>query len=270
MRRPAVAAVLAAAALPGTAQAADYGGGTVPKSRLTLVGIRTGEDGSARVSVRVATCIVATTAETVRLAADGTFSLDKVVRGRVREDSTLRQRTRIRLSGQIAGAAASGTVEADVHVTRGGRRVDRCRSGTRAWQAREAIAEPTPAPARPDGGYYGSTSQSGRPFVLHVDPQAARVLTAAFAYSQGCRDGRFAWENVTPGAPIAADGTFSLRERFSYRWAEGVERFRVKVDGRFTTAGVSGTLSVSSVLRSRSGRVLDRCATGNVTFAALL
>ncbi len=269
MRRAAAAAVLAAVALPGTAQAADYGGGTLPKSRLTLVGIRTGEDG-ARLSIRVATCIVATTAETVQVAADGTFSLDKIVRGRVRENSALRQRTRIRASGQIAGAAASGTVEADVRLTRGGRRVDRCRSGTRAWQARQAAAEPTAAPARPDGGYYGATSQSGRPFVLHVDAQAARVRTAAFAYSQGCRDSRFSWENVTPGAPIAADGTFSLRERFSYRWVEGVERFRVRVDGRFTTAGVSGTLSVSSVLRSRSGRVLDRCATGNVTFAALL
>jgi hypothetical protein len=270
VRRAAAAAVLLAAALPGTAQAADYGGGTVPKSRLTLVGIRTAGDGSARVSVKVATCIVATTAETVQVAADGTFSLDTIVRGRVREDPTLRQRTRIRASGQIAGSAGSGTVEAHVRLTRGGRRIDRCRSGTRTWQAREAVAEPTPAPPRPDGAYYGATSQSGRPFVLHVDAQGTRVRTAAFAYSQSCRDGRFTWENVTPGAPIAADGTFSLRERFSYRWAEGVERFRVRVDGRFTTTGASGTLSVSSVLRSKSGRVLDRCATGNVTFAALL
>ena len=266
MRRAAAAAVLAAATLPGTAQAADYAGGTVPKSRLTLVSIRTADDG-ARISIRIATCIVATTAETVQVAADGTFSLDTIVRGTVREDSTLRQRTRIRASGQIAGTAASGTVEADVRLTRGSRRVDRCRSGTRTWQARDAVAEPTPAPPQP-GGYYGSTSQTGRPFVLQVD--AARVRMAAFAYSQACRDSRFSWENVTPGAPIAADGTFSLRERFSYRWVEGVERFRVRVDGRFTTAGVNGTLSVTSVLRSPSGRVLDRCATGNVTFAALL
>ena len=44
----------------------------------------------------------------------------------------------------------------------------------------------------------------------------------------------------------------------------------MKVDGRFTPSGVNGTLSVSSVLRSPSGRVLDRCRTGPVAFAALL
>ena len=58
---------------------------------------------------------------------------------------------------------------------------------------------------------------------------------------------------------LAADGSFSLRERFSYTWGDGRERYRVKVDGHVTATGVTGTLSVSSVLRSPGGRVLDRC-----------
>lgn len=277
--RTGLVVVIAALAWPAAAQGADYAGGTAPETKaksgrqLTLVGIRTAADGTARLSVKVATCIVAGGSRRLRLAADGTFSIDDVIRGRVRENSRLRQRTRIRMTGRIAGAVASGTVRADVRLTRRGRRVDRCTSGTRTWQARAAVAEPTPAAPQAGGAYHGLTSQSdGRPlaFVLRVDPRARRVRTTAFEYSQRCRRGRFDWENITPGARIAADGTFRQRERFSYRWREGLERYRVKVDGRFTPTGVSGTLSVRSVLRSRSGRVLDRCSTGRLTFAAAL
>jgi hypothetical protein len=270
---------IAALAWPAAAQGADLAGGTAPETKgkserqLTLVGIRTAADGTARLSVKVATCIVATTSGRLQIAADGTFSFDEIVRGRVREDSRLRQRTRIRMSGVLVGGSASGTVRADVRLTRGGRRIDRCTSGTRTWQARAASAEPTAAAPQANGAYHGLTSQAqGRPlaFVLRVDPRAQRVRTAAFEYRQRCRDGRFSWENITPGARVGADGSFRLRERFSFRWAEGLERFRVKVDGHFTTTGVSGTLSVSSVLRSPRGRVIDRCTTGRQGFAALL
>jgi hypothetical protein len=43
---------------------------------------------------------------------------------------------------------------------------------------------------------------------------------------------------------------------------------RVRVRGRFTATGVVGSLSVSSVARSLMGRVIDRCRTGPVSFAA--
>jgi hypothetical protein len=279
VKHAALAAALIVAALPAAAQAADYAGGTVPATKgssgrqLTLVGIRTAADGTARVSVKVATCIVATVARRVPVAADGTFALDMIVRGRVREDRRLRQRTRMRMSGVLAGTAASGTVRADVRLTRRGRTINRCTSGTRAWQARAAVAEPTAAAPQANGAYHGLTSQAqGRPlaFLLRVDPRARRVRTTAFEYRQRCRRGGFSWENITPGARIAADGSFRLRERFSFRWIEGLERFRVRVDGHFTTSGVTGTLSVTSVLRSPSGRVLDRCSTGRLGFAALL
>jgi hypothetical protein len=150
--------------------------------------------------------------------------------------------------------------------------VARCASGARAWQARAAAAEPAAAPPQAGGAYHGLTDQRGRPFafVLRVAPNAARVRTVAFDYRMRCRRGGFEWENITPGAGIRPDGTFALRERFTLRWQEGRETYRVKVDGRFTTTGVSGTLSVSSVLRSAGGRVTDRCTTGRQTFAALL
>ena len=87
---------------------------------------------------------------------------------------------------------------------------------------------------------------------------------------QRCGNGIFESENLTPSGAIRADGSFRLRERFTIHWGQGPERYRVRVDGRFTPSGVSGTLSVRSVLRSSSGRVLDRCRTGRVSFAALL
>jgi hypothetical protein len=266
-------------AWPTTAQAADYAGGTAPETRrqvprqLTLVGIRTAADGSARVAVNVATrCAPVRGVRTVQLAADGTFSLDFTVRGRVREFAA-RHRTRIRMSGQLTGATGAGTVQATMRLTRPGRRAERCNSGARTWQVRAAAPEPTAAAPQPGGSYHGLTGQAVRrplALVLRVDPRGRRVRTATFEYRQRCRRGAFDWENVTPGGRIAADGTFRLRETFTYGWADGPERYRVKVDGRFTTSGVSGTLSVTSVLRSRSGRVLDRCRTGRVTFSALL
>jgi hypothetical protein len=268
-----------ALAWPAAAQAADYAGGTAPETRrqvprqLTLVGIRTAADGTARVSVNVATrCAPARGERTVQLAADGTFSLDFRVRGRVRE-FTARHRTRIRISGQLTGATGAGTVRATMRLTRPGSGVQRCDSGARTWQVRAAAPEPSAAAPQANGSYHGLTDQAVRrplAFVLRVDPRGRRVRTATFEYRQRCGRDAFNWENVTPGGRVAADGTFRLRETFTHVWTEGPERFRVRVDGRFTTTGVSGTLSVSSVLRTRSGRVLDRCRTGRVTFSALL
>jgi hypothetical protein len=277
--RTGLVVAIAALAWPAAAQAADYGGGTAPDSvaranrQLSLVAIRTFDNGTTRVGVKVAAgCGLGSARRAVQQAADGTFSFSATVRRRVPGSPGVRQTSRISLSGQIVGNAASGTVTARLTFRRGGRVVERCNSGARTWQARAAAAEPTAAAPVPNGAYHGLTGQRSRPYplVLRVNAAASRVATAVFEYRQRCRRGPVEWENITPGARLRADGTFSLRERFSLRWQEGRERYRVKVDGRFTPSGVNGTLSISSVLRSSSGRVVDRCRTGRVTFAATL
>ena len=99
-------------------------------------------------------------------------------------------------------------------------------------------------PPKANAGYYGLTSQtSGRPhaFTLRVDAGARRVQSAVFEYRRRCRHGSPETNNITPGGRITADGTFSLRERFTLRFSNGTERFLVKVDGRFTPTGVNGT-----------------------------
>jgi hypothetical protein len=256
---------------PAAAGATDYGGGTAPDSvrrandQLTLVGFRMADDGTGRAIVKVAAgCGVAKVTHDIGLAPDGSFAFEATRTRRV--GSGVRQRSEVTMAGQIVGAFASGTVSARVTFLRGGRVLERCDSGTRDWNARAAGA---PGAGSPPGGYYGVTSQTGRPFPFTLSLGGTRVQVAAFDYRMRCRQGGFEWENITPGGRLAADGTFSLRERFSRRWPDGRERFRVKVDGRFTPSGVSGTLSVSSILRSPGGRVLDRCTTGRRTFAAI-
>jgi len=264
---------LAAAALlllfPATAGAADYGGGTAPDSvrranqQLTLIGFRMADDGTGTVTVKVAAgCGVAATAEEIGLAADGTFALEDTER--VRRPGGVRQISKVTLSGQMVGPVASGTVRGVVTFRRGGRVVERCDSVDREWNARAAGATATST-----GAFYGLTDETSRPFPLVLSVAGSRVRVAAFEYDARCRRGGYEWENITPGGRLAANGTFSLRERFSRRWEEGRERFRVKVDGQVTPTGITGTLSVTSVLRSPSGRVRDRCTTGKRAFTAL-
>jgi len=267
-------------AWPAAAQATDYGGGTAPESfsksgrQLTLVGIRTTDTGRARVRVGVsARCGFSRLRHPVQLNPDGTFAFEVNVQPhRLRENRFVRQFARIAMSGQVAGTTASGTARVRIVKRRGGRVIARCRSGNRPWQARVAAPESTPAAPVPGGAYYGLTSQRRVPFplVLRVDPNARRVRVTVFDYRQRCRKSFFEWDNVTPSGPIRSGGAFRLRERFTFHWLEGPERYRVRIDGQFTPSGVQGILSVTSVLRSRSGRVLDRCRTGRVTFAALL
>jgi hypothetical protein len=257
------------------AVAVDYGGGTATDSirraarQLTMVGIRTAANGTARVWVKVSTrCDTPGLTSRVRLGADGSFALAASTRTRL--GNGVRRRARFRMSGRVVGGTASGTASVRLTYTRHGRVTARCRSGTRTWQARAAAAQPTAAAPQP-GGYYGFTSQGvGRPFPFVLTVAGGRVRTAVFDYRQRCKRRSFEFANITPGAAIAADGTFHLRERFTIHYAEGNERYSVAVDGRFTTSGVSGSLSVKSVLRSRrSGKVRDRCDTGPTTFAAL-
>ena len=126
-------------AWPAAAQAADYGGGTAPDSvkranrQLTLIAIRTADDGSGRLAVKVAAgCGLAKATRAIQLAADGSFRLELTARNRVPGEPGLRQRSRIALSGQIAGAVASGTVESSAHLPAGRPHGHAMRLG-RAW-----------------------------------------------------------------------------------------------------------------------------------------
>jgi hypothetical protein len=264
--RALAAAALLALAWPAAARAADLGGGTPPtgvrgfRAQLTLVTLRTAPTGTAIVRATVpASCGVAhVTRRNVAIAADGSFAFTATGRDRAPEDASVRRIARVTVQGTVAG----GTVSARLRLERHGRTVDRCTSGTRAWQARTPVAEPVAGPPRPNTAYYGLTAQPARPHAVVLRVGSGRVQTIAFQYRLPCTKRALETDNLTPGGKIAADGTFHLRERFSVAYAGGPERFRVKVDGRFTPAGANGTLSVSSHFGQ------DHCATGAVAWAA--
>jgi hypothetical protein len=278
LRRTLVGTLLAAIALPAAAQAADYGGGTAVKSvgkhrrQLTTVSVRTRTDGKAFVRAFVqARCGASSLGRTVTPTATGAFTIHATVRSR---GGDLRRTAQLTVRGIVAGTSGSGTVSAKLTFRRGGRRVGGCSSGTRTWQVRATVPDTLVGPAKANAGYYGLTSQTTgkrpRAFTLHVDSGAGRVQSVVFEYLRKCRHGSLEGNNITPGGPIRSDGTFSLRERFTVRFANGSERFLVKVDGRFTPTGVNGSLSVKSVARSSAGGVVDRCQTGRLGFAGAL
>jgi hypothetical protein len=235
---------------PAAAYADDYGGGRVPD---TVVSLRTAGDSVVVRAYLTARCGAGAMQRRVPLAADGSFSLAATTRGRPRDDRRVRRVSRFTLAGRVVGSTASGTARVRLTFRRRGRVVGRCATGERRWEA--------------GTGLKGLTSQAGdrpRAFLLGVD--GARVTRAVFEYRLRCREFAYEQINLTPGGPIAADGTFVLRERFTLRYADARERFRVTVRGRVTPTGVGGRLSVTSVARSLAGRVIDRCRTGPVSF----
>jgi hypothetical protein len=276
--RAVAAAALLALAWPAAARAADLGGGTPPTSvrgyrgQLTLVSLRA-VGGAVFVRALVAArCGVGAAKGRVTMAADGSFSLAATKRDRAPEEAGLRRVARVTVRGRMLGAVAAGTASTRITLRRGAHVADRCGTGARTWQARTPAAEAVAGPARPSRGYFGLTSQTRRPhaLLLGVDAVARRVQAAAFDYAVDCGGRLRERQDITPGGAIGPNGGFSLAERFTLRFADAIERYRVKVDGRFTPNGVAGTLSVTSVARSRGGAVIERCRTGSVSFMGAL
>jgi hypothetical protein len=277
---PAVVVLLGA---PGVAGAAvtpgEYGGGSFqPPVKANFVGLGSsfmsadvGANGRAEVAGTISVpCGLIFFSAQVTPAADGTFRFTRTRSGR-----GLRSVTTVQ--GRFDGTTASGTLRGRLRVKAPNGKVRRCSTkGDKSWQLRLPAAAGAPAAAQPGAPYYGLTSQAGRvlrPFLLHVSPDGAQIVSAKFEYSRKCERRSFELNDVVPPIAIQPDGAFSARERFTlrYRDVRQVERFSVAVDGRFSTTGVHGTLRVTTEIR-RPGRkrVIDRCETGPLTFAASL
>jgi hypothetical protein len=263
---------------PGVAGAAvtpgDYGGGAFAAGtgQATWMWARVGADGSAHIGGRTQLgCALGWFDAHAKLAPDGSFRFSRV---RLTRETGHVIRAAVTVSGRFDGALATGTVRARLRDRTPRGNVQRCATRrARAWKLHLRPAAGAPAPPQPGGAYLGLTSQAGsvpKPFLLRVNRKATRVGVAIFDYTRICRQGGISLNNFTPGAPIRPDGTFSLRERFRLPFKGGIrERFGIRIDGRFTAGGVSGSLRVTTVAR-RGGRAIDRCDTGPLTFAALL
>jgi hypothetical protein len=266
--------VAGAAVVPG-----DYGGGAVKgrggpghlRNGTVWMWARVAADGRARIggAAHVACGLTRFDAE-VTLAPDGSFRFSRI---RTSRQAGHRLRTVVTVQGRFDGAAASGTVRGRLRNRQPDGEVRRCSTGgARDWQLRMPPAPGPPAPAQAGATYHGLTSQQGdvpRPFLLAVARSGARVKATIFEYKVGCAKLSYESNDVSRGARIRAGGTFLVRESFAFRSPRLVERVRVRVAGGFSAGQASGTVRVHSVVRSRrSGRVVDRCDTGHLTFNA--
>lgn len=283
--RPLLCCLLAMPAAPAAARAdvvpGDYGGGVIARGSKALrlaVGsswmwARVAPGGQARIGgvARVACGLTRFDAE-VALAPDGSFRFSRVRKTR---EAGHRLRAAVTVRGRFDGAAASGTVSGRLRNRHPDGVVRRCSTrGARRWQMRMRAAAGPPGPPAAGATYRGLTAQQGdvpRPFLLRVAGSGSRVAVAVFDYTRRCSEQELFLNDITPSATIRPDGSFTIRERFTLRYIRVRERFRVRVDGRFTAGGVTGALQVTSVARRRSsGRVVDRCDTGQVGFDARL
>ena len=259
----------------------EYGGGAIARGSKPLrlavgsswMSARVAPGGSARIAGRakVACGLTAFDAE-VQLAPDGSFRFTRV---RQTREFGHRLRAVVTVRGRFDGSTATGRVNGRLRNRHPNGRVRRCSTrGARPWRMRLRAPAGPPAPPAAGSTYHGLTAEQAdlpRPFLLRVNGSAQRVVVSVFEYTRRCTELSLFLNDITPGALIRPDGTFAIRERFTLPFRRSRERFRVRVDGRFVAGGVTGALRVTTVVRRRgSGRVVDRCDTGQVGFDAQL
>jgi hypothetical protein len=209
------------------------------------------------------------------IAASGRFT---GVSRRTRRVSRVETRE-IRLSvigTTIDSRRAAGVLRLLVTVRRRGRAPVRCYTGTVRWEARSVAGLPPTSAAPPSAGaLFGATRQRAGaapfPFALRVTRDRGRVDAIMFRIGRRCQGAASdQLPNNMPGAAIRPSGGFYAVQRYSQRFTDSVEHFQFQVSGTFTTRGATGTLRATSVLRDpRTGRVVGRCSSGSVGWAAV-
>jgi hypothetical protein len=275
-------ALLAVTATDATAQAppnADFAGGaasgagSVPDGS-SEIGIKVDGSGT-RATVRavaVRACSRGRSTEgesagTVTVAPDGTFSGALTRR---RQARAVGFSIRVTVAGRIEAGRATGSIRV---VTR--RRGRPYCSGEVPFDARPApVLSGDPAPVPAGAVLVGRTSgRSGGPFGfnLRVSADGRRIERVVTTWREGCRAVRRTEEtNYSPTIAIRPDGTFTKTERFTVRFSDATQRVTVVTTGRFVAGGATGTLRARSTARSRrTGRVIDRCDTGALTWSAV-
>ena len=121
----ALAVVVAAVLLwPAAASAADFGGGRVPD---TVVSLRTDADAVVVRAHMLARCGAGAVRRRVRARSPtGRSRSSPPCAGGRRDDRRVRRVARFALAGRVVGATASGTARVRLTFRRGGRVVGRC------------------------------------------------------------------------------------------------------------------------------------------------
>jgi hypothetical protein len=273
-----VAVGAAAPAVAVVPSHATYAGGFLTAA-APLVGVRVANGRISLEAQAIARCAGRGPVDdrlVLRTAVDSTGSFRGHAVRTYRLSASESRTVSLTASGTVVDAGrATGTLRLGVLVRRPRRPVAHCSSGVQPWEAR-SIPGAASGPPTPLAGvsYYGATSQRGSlpfPLALHVSGDRARVDTAVFRVFRRCR-GVTSQEvaNDAPSTAIRPDGSFSMVQRYSQRFADSIESFTFRFGGTFSTLQVGGTLRATSILRAlRTGRVIGHCDSGTLTWAAV-
>ena len=182
-----------------------------------------------------------------------------------------------RLRGQADGTIASGRLEIAGVRFIDGRRTRCTAKPKRRFSARVAGPAPAGSPAPPAKAAFGGLSDIQvadglrGPVVLKVGSTGKRIRSRWAAFANCGRGPRADLVNFTPPMRIRADGSFSLAERFPFRYADVLIRYRVRFAGRVSGEYANGILRMRARIYTRDGkRLLTRCDRGTRNWSAAM
>lgn len=278
----AVLLTIAAPAVAAPTPGATYGGGQLPPGKGTVqMSAEVAPDGrTVRVVASLAVDCTRTISSYQLFAASGQIGED----GRLRMNGRARPffyatkpsggRAQVSMDLGFDGATASGTVEAKVRERIGSRKVTcaaTIQSQLRMAAVDTSAAAPVPAGALLLGTGSADYRSAAVPVAFQVSSTGRTLSRTAFGIPLTCRStgGGDYLQNYAPGVRIAADGTFADDSDFIQRFRGGVRvRTTVRLRGRFTAQGVTGTYSARSTTTAPRRNGL-RCSSGRIAFAAI-
>jgi hypothetical protein len=277
-----IAAAVLVFAAPAAAQSPAYGGGllpaaSAPRGYTPTMGIVL-QPRAGTIAIRFDTSLRCGPQTYEQPAGRVTVPFD----GRSFSASKSRRHIRLvggrvtyswKLSGQLDGTIATGTLRITGVERRNGRRVSCRRKPLRRFAARVAGA-PAGAPRPPARAAFGGVSDMRvgglpAPVVLKVG-STARRLGARWTARAACGDGRpLIFANFSPPMRIRPDGSFSRSERFAVHFSDALIRYRVRFAGRFSGEAATGVVRARARIYNRSGsRLRTRCDSGTRTWSA--
>jgi hypothetical protein len=287
--RSAIALTLIAAVAIGATAAAqesapglgNYGGGAVVASNRSLygagnmlIGLRSAGDGTVQINATVTLACSEDAVLSLRttLAADGSF-VERGTSSR-RGGPGVDVVTTYRLSGRILGPAAGGKATVRNAIVHDGAATTRCPRVTVRWSARRPAGEIGGAPA-PGSRLHGTTSQRlhgpRRAITLRLSSDGATLARALYDITVRCDSKRVtaAYDAPRRNLAIAPGGVVHDVERFTIASRRTIYRSVERFAGTIGSSGGAGTFSTSvRIADRRSGRTLDRCRSGRVTWTA--
>jgi hypothetical protein len=210
--------------------------------------------------------VTATFVQRVAIRPDGSFSGSGAV------PSTVAVGT-FSFEGHFTGPAGAEGTGRVVFKYKPGNVTYSCDTGKVTWQARaDAGASGKPRP-KPNGTYFGGTSQT-LPIVLNLTPDGTAIAQAALLWNVQCQRNKSGIGRGTVSPPVSLDrGSFSATSQYDDLGIQPgvIAHVTSARSGRFGAVSATGTWRIHIELRtSANNQLIDVCDSGLVRWHASL